>query len=344
MAQGHGKRAWSIRLPAAISPSTEVRHVQAMANDIAAEIRRRYRPRDPSLRKPGHARGIDTYTDDQLPKIITNILLIYRSKGTRFPNLLKPELYSEKLSALKLLAWLPVPESGNKLLTQRFRPPEMASMVKVPRILWQSPEPRLPPNGSLPDGEYYLKSNHGSGWCKRIRFPLAPETRAALEQEAAHWLTLSYNMGLGEWWYNVFRREIFIEECVTRRNPSAVMLFYVFRGRTGIISIDEKLMDGTNRTRVSLYDPSFNLLQNQPDSVGRVEGFDVSDELKSRARTVAEAIGKSHEALRVDLLPSESGELYLNEITVCSNSGFPLSRRDREVAMGEMWGPCSFIL
>ncbi len=327
----------------ATSPATDYRNVPGMAGEIATEIRRRYRPRDPGLRRPGHLRGIEVYDGAGLDGVIGNILIAYHRKAGRYPDLLSPMLYSEKLNALKLLEWLPVPQSGNKLLTEWFCTPDAAPLVKVPRILWQSDVARLPANDALPAGDYYLKANLGCGRCKRIRYPLAPAARARHEADAGTWLSEPYNVALGEWWYNVFKRAVFIEEAVTARNPSAVLLYYVFRGRTGIISVDEKQMDGSDRTRVSLYDPDFNLLPNQPASVGLVEGLALSDELKARARTLAEAIGRGHEVLRIDLLPSESGDLYLNEITVCSNSGLPLSNYARDVELGEMWGPCGFL-
>ena len=44
-------------------PATSLRErlaaARGPARELAAEIRRRYRPRDPALSRPGHARGVD---------------------------------------------------------------------------------------------------------------------------------------------------------------------------------------------------------------------------------------------------------------------------------------------
>lgn len=315
---------------------------QELAREIAAEIRARYRPRDPA-HTPGFARGIDMYRPEHLVLVIDRILADYHEKTGRYPNLLAPELYSEKVNALKLLAPIKVPETGNKLLTGAFLTAKARELLKVPEVVWHSRVASLPPNGAIPDGEYYLKSNHGSDRCRRIRYPLDAAERAQLENMAAGWLKRAHGARTGEWWYNIFERRLLLERCVTRRNPSAVMLFYVFRGVVRSISIDEKLLDGTGRTRCSLFDRDFRLLPEQPEDDGPVRDFTISDEMKANALAAAESIGRNFDAVRVDIIPGDEGELYLNEITLTSNAGIPLRSPDRDRALGEMWGPCTFI-
>lgn len=315
-----------------------------LARELAAEITLRYRPRDPALMRPGHARGIDYYKPEGLVVVLAIALATYRKYANHLPELLKPRLYSEKLTALKFLAHLRVPETGNKLLTGRFITPEARALLRVPEVVWHSAEPVLPPNGMVPDGDYYLKTNHGSGRCRRIRYPLSADARMALEAMAGRWMSRSYGALAGEWWYNVFARRLMLERAVTRRNPSAVILFYVFHGNVGLISMEEKYLDGTDRNRVSLFDRSFRPLQRQKPGVEPIRDFTISDALIGRAITAAEAIGQPFDAVRVDIIPGDDGELYLNEITFTNKSGLPPNTPGLDEELGDMWGACSFII
>ena len=318
----------------------ESRDVLLMAETVAAKMYGRYPPRGPSQRPTGYARGIDFYSERDFIQVIANIYLAYREKGGMYPNLIEPELYSEKLNTLKLLSWMRLPESGNKLLTANFLIPEARPLLLIPEVVWRSTRAILPLNGSIPDGEYFFKANHGSGFFRRIRYPLTLEDRIVLESLGRRWLKLDYGLHLGEWWYNVFEKAVFLERSVTGRNPSAVILFYMFRERVGLISVDEKLTDGTGRTRESLFDSSFCLLPDQIVDSEPVSNFYLSDDTKERALAAAETIGRQFEAVRVDVIPGDNGELYLNEITFSSQAGLPLQNTDRDLNMGRMWGDC----
>ena len=230
------------------------------AEHVAEAIRRRCRPRDPAFQTPGYLRGIDLYEDALLVRVIGNIQFIYKNRIGTWPNLPLPTSFSEKINAFKLLAPIKIPESGNKLLTASFVPDAARGLICVPEIVRRSDEAVLPQNGALPDRDYYLKTNHGSGFVRRVRYPLATEARTELEALATRWLAAAYGIALGEWWYNCFPRVLFLERSVTRRTPSAAILCYVFGGKVGLISIDKKALDGSDTARASLYDPGFNLL------------------------------------------------------------------------------------
>lgn len=292
---------------------------------------------------PGAMRGIDRFAGDALTMLIFDILTIYREASGFYPDLLNPTLYSEKLNAFKLLGRIRVPESGNKLLTSSFITPQARPLIRIPDVVWRSASARLPANGTIPDGEYYLKANHGSGFCSRIRYPLSAEARAALEAMAAQWLLLDYGLGFGEWWYAAFEKEVFLECCVTTRNPSAAVLIYMFHGVPRLISVDEKLMDGSGRVRVSLLDPSFRMLPAQNVWCEPVRDLALPDDMKQNMLRAAEAVAHGFEAVRVDFIPGDDGEIYLNEITLSSNGGLPFLDRQRDYTMGGMWGRCSFL-
>ena len=301
----------------------------------------RYPPLRPRERPQGYARGIDFYSREDLERIIATICIVYRKKGADYPDLINPRLYSEKLNSMKLLGWMKIPESGNKLLTASFIPPEARGLLRVPDVVWRSTRAVLPSNGSIPDGEYFLKSNHGCGFYQRIRYPLTMKSRRMLESSASLWLQADYGHVMGEWWYNVFEKAVFLERCVTRRNPSVVVLLFTFKGRVGLISFDEKLMDGS--TRVNVMDPSFRLLAEQLPGNPLVTNFSLSDDMKKRLIAADEAVGRPFEAVRVDLIPGDDGNIYLNEVTFTNDAGIPFANRERDLHLGDLWGRCSFL-
>lgn len=310
---------------------------------MAAEMYSRFPPMRPLERPKGYARGIDYYAQGDLARVIANIYLAYGRKSGRYPNLMNPLLYSEKLNSMKLLAWMKIPESGNKLMTDSFIPSEARSFLRTPEIIWRSTQAVLPQNESIENGDYFLKANHGSGFLRRIRFPLTQQTRSALESLASRWLRASYGHPLGEWWYNVFERAIFLERSVTRRNPSATILFFTFRGRVRLISIEEKIMDGSGDTRVNVLDSSFRFLPEQIAGTERVAPFSLTRGTKNKLLASAEAVGRQHEAVRVDFILGDDNEIYLNEVTFCNDAGLPFASRERDLLLGRAWGNCSFL-
>jgi len=285
----------------------------------------------------GYMRGIDYFDPGSLRSTLTGILAMYEAACGEFPDILSPRKYSEKLNRAKLLAALKVPESGNKLCTAGFIPDSLRDIVSYPRIVWRSKEPLLPANDSLPSGTYYLKVNHGSGMVRRVEFPIQSSLRRSLETEYAGFLRSDFGVAWGEWWYNVFDREVFLEESVSRATPSLSLLFYVIGGEVRFISVDAKALLPGTATRTLYFDCDFALYPWQRTRAERLEGFSVSDEMKGRLLRVAAAIGGAFESIRVDLMLDDMGGIYLNELTHTSNAGRPLANRDLDLALGALW-------
>lgn len=321
----------------------ELSDVWSNAQKTASEMYSRFPPMGPLERPEGYARGIDYYNQSDLTKVIANICLAYKKKSGRYPDLINPLFYTEKLNSMKLLAWMKIPESGNKLLTAKFIPPKAPTYLKTPQVIWRSAQAVMPRNEAVPSGTYFLKTNHGSGYVKRVQFPLSSDSRMTLDLLGSRWLRASYGHRLGEWWYNVFEKALFLERAVTRRHPSIVVLLFVFRGTVRLISIEEKPFDGTGDTRINILDPSFNLLPDQSDGTERVLDFDLTEDTKQKLVAAAEAVGRQFEAVRVDLIPGDDGYIYLNEVTFSSDAGLPFNNKDRDLRLGRYWGDCTFL-
>jgi len=285
----------------------------------------------------GYQRGIDFYSRQDLLQSLTTLLSTYRAIGGRYPNLVSPRLYSEKINHAKYFSPIKVPESGNKLLTANFLPASLHGSVTVPEIIWHSDEPRLPENNSIAAGLYYLKASHGSGMVRRIHFPLGEVERRELEAVCGTWLSHPFGLELGEWWYNTFPRRILIETAVTTRTPSLALLFYVMNANVVRISVDEKPLAPGCPTRCLVLDENWQPLKHQESEEKRLRDFQLSDTLKQQCLAVARSIGSQFRSARIDLIIGDDGRIYLNEVTLSSSAGKPWLDRKEDQRMGRLW-------
>jgi len=301
--------------------------------------RMRLNPRSPFHTDPpqGWQRGIDFYSREELLDSITNVLLAYRRDSGRYPNLISPRLYTEKVNHAKFFSPIKIPESGNKLLTATFLPPSLRSSVSVPEIVWDADAPTLPDNESLPAGDYYLKASHGSSMLRRIRFPLAPVERQQLEATCREWLNQPYGLGLGEWWYNTFPKRILIERSVAALSPSIAFLFYVIRGEVEMICVYAKPIEAGQRSRNLRMDGRFRPMAIQNSDCEVLEEFHLSEANRRRCLEVAQKIGRQFRFVRIDLLIGDDERIYLNEVTLTPGAGVPLEDKDLDLHLGSLW-------
>lgn len=285
----------------------------------------------------GYRRGIDHFDRRMLIRVMANVLAWYRVSGGRFPDLIEPTSYSEKLNHAKFFAAMKIPETGNKSLTETFIPDHLVGTVRYPPIVWRSPVAALPDNDAVLPGVYYLKTNHGSGWVRRIEYPLSRSEKASLEREFALFLETDFGIELGEWWYNTFERELLLEEAVTSRNPSTAILFFVIGGAVRYISVDQKALTAGDVTKTLLLNPDFTVSDVQRPEPERMCDVDLSDDLKTALLAVAEDIGGQFDCVRVDLMVGDDGGIYLNELTHVSNAGHPFHDRRMDEALGRAW-------
>lgn len=326
-------RLWLRRVRSALGTHRRRWHARCIVRSLE-------RARSSPLRTPaptGYQRGIDFYSRRHLIDTLAKVLSEYRIASGRYPDLVSPRLFSEKLNHAKFFVPIKVPESGNKLLTASFLPPDLHDRVRVPAIVWQGDAPRLPGNDALAPGLYYLKANHGSSMVRRIRYPLAEGERRELEATCAQWLTTPYGLDKGEWWYDTFPRRVLIEEAVVAQSPSLALLLFVIHGEVEFISVDAKPLDPGSPTRCLHLDGTFQPLPRQKGEAERLRHFQLSETVQRQCLEVARLIGSRFHSVRVDLLVGDDGRIYLNEITLSSNSGLPFKNRELDRDLGSVW-------
>jgi hypothetical protein len=284
-------------------------------------------------------RGIDFYSRKKLISAVALTMGKFRFVHDVLPNLLHPKGFNEKIVWSKFFSEVKIPESGNKLLTSNFIPEDIRHLVETPQVCWHSMLPKLPKNLEMKGGYYYLKANHGSGMCKRICYPLSDVELASLEATCQQWLETPFGIDDGEWWYNVFRKEILLEVDVVRHEGSISYEFFVLNGEIGLIHIRRKKVQEIGLAgQLTRFDANFNILPDYLQDEGQVEVLPkITDDTKSKLRNCAIAIGRQFPFARVDFLLNENQRIYLGEVTFSPLNA--LARRPKEIDnnLGKMW-------
>ena len=285
------------------------------------------------LAPAGYLRGFDFYPKLKFYSVLANAMLHYKKAHGVYPNLVKPQGFSEKVFWFKFFGEVKIPESGNKLLTGHFIPTHMRHLISCPEIVWHAKEPILPKNHELPSGSYYLKASHGSNMFKKIQYPLTDQERAALESVCQQWLADLFGIETGEWWYNSFDKEIFIEKNVSSDEASIALGFFVFSGEIGFVIMVKKT---TTATQVNWLDKNFAMMTYQPNKYLRVEDYQLPSNIE-HAKSLCCQIGQSFNFVRVDLLMDANEQYYLGEMTFSPGNAMTLRPPEMEAYLGGLW-------
>ncbi|MDZ7661084.1 ATP-grasp fold amidoligase family protein [Thiohalophilus sp.] len=298
-------------------------------------------PDSPFKKNPpnGYCRGIDFYEESDLRRILTLAMVKYYKKLGQIPDLINPKYFNEKILWLKFFSEIKIPESGNKLLTSHFIPEDLADVVQCPEIYWRTSVPRLPRNHEIKRGSYYIKATHGSGMYKQVCYPLDERKIVKLEQECKRWLARPFGLEDGEWWYNVFDREIIIDEDVVGNNRSTSYDFFVFNGKVEYILLHRKVNRKSGEVEeLTRLDSDFCPLPSSLQSARpQVKNQDLPDEIKQQMKYLASRIGGCVPFARVDLLFGSNERIYLLEVTFSPANGLAKRPVELEMWLGNKW-------
>lgn len=324
------KQALEQRIAAAAAFQEVKNQLKSIQND----------PQSPFLRdtQSGYKRGIDYYSQEDLLATMTNVFYQYHGYFKVYPNLVNPQNLNEKIQWIKFFAPIKFPQSGNKLSTSFFIPAHLKSELHTPKVIWHSRFERLPSNQLIPPGYYYLKSNFGSGMFKKIHYPLSKGEREDLESMCSAWLGQSFGLQDGEWWYNTFTKNIFLEEEIVDLNGPISYNFHVAHGAILYINLFNKPALGSGEVPSDTrYDHNFKELPegDQHPGCSRILIHSLSDVSKEKMMKYAQSIGKQFPYVRVDFLMNQEQEIYLGEITHSPTNGFESRSKFLEQFAGE---------
>lgn len=276
-------------------------------------VRRRYGDQIDRSPIPEHLRGVDYYDPENLKFAIARGADFYRSAHGTLPSLVDPKTYNEKLFWMKVFCDIPQPSPGNKLAVGNFILPEIAHLVSTIKPVWLSDQIELPANAEVPPGQYFFKANYGSGYQLRITYPISRDARRKALSQARRWPRRTDMEGSGEWWYSTYPKEYFLEPSVSGTGSPNEFQLTVLSGRIGFVQHIQNRFETYQR---NLYDRDFRPLKLNIDGTAQGEFIPAPAEF-AVMRKVAEAIGGQFKYARVDLFLLQSGELKLNEITLC---------------------------
>lgn len=280
-----------------------------------------------------YRRGVDVYSMSAMLKVMANAMCLFKNAHGIYPDIVKPKGFNQKIFYRKFFEPLLAGKVGNKLSTAFFIPENLRTQLHCPKVVWRSSTPVLPNNHVLAAGYYYLKANHGSNCYRQIQYPLTDHDKQLLEAECQDWLKLSYGTSSGEWWYNVFKKEVFIEEDVSPNSTSYSFNFFVAHGRVVYICMHSKQTD-----EELYFDGEFKPIHdnaNKDRFMGIVNAF--KTETLANLKAYAAQIGAQFSFVRVDFFIGLAEEIYLAELTLSPGNGLPQRPAGFDEHLGELW-------
>jgi hypothetical protein len=259
----------------------------------------------------------------------------YRQVHGRYPSLLRPRRYTEKMQWRKLFDLNPSYSIfSDKLAVRDFIAARVGAKAVVP-ILWKGSDPDSIPFDDL-QPPYVIKSTHASRHVIRVH-DRASFDKAATLAKLREWLAQDYSTVADEPGYHFVPRRIIIEPMLLGaggRGPPLERKIFVFNGRVEIFLTHVVSKEGERRSayhdrnwqRVfwfSLYRPAS----------GRFPRPETLDETIAMAERVAD--GFDH--LRIDVYECHDG-VRIGEITVYSWSGLTPFKPDKaDFDLGAHW-------
>jgi len=281
----------------------------------------------------GYKRGIDFYSAADLPRVLATAAAQFEKSHGRFPNLIQPQRYTDKIFWSKFFRQMKVPETGNKLLTASFIPDDLRESIQVPEIVWHSTRARVPRGDEVEPGTYYLKANLGSDRYARVTYPITDAEADALDSEFEAHLTRDYNWWRGEWWYHVFQRELLLERAIGAAEHSTSWNFLVIGGEIARIAVYQKLEGGT--VRKTHLTPQFEPLPG--DEASQAIYRLPSAQALERMCIAARGIGGPLRFVRVDFLLDEEERPYLGEVTFTPGNAVARLPEEMDMELGAVW-------
>ncbi len=241
----------------------------------------------------------------------------YRYTFGRYPNVLAPRTFNEKIQARKIFdrrrifsVW------ADKALARSFVGDRLGHSL-LPRLYWLTADPGNIPFDLLPR-RYVVKATHGSGWVWVVKDG-ATVDRDALVATCRDWLRTNYYDLNQEPLYRKVTPRIIIEEFLDNGQGEVPddFKFYVFGGTVRFIQID---LARFGEHRRAIYDRNWNLVPVQL-TVQRYCGIVGRPTRLEEMIRVAEALAGDIDFVRVDLYEA-AGRVYFGEMTPSSGNGF----------------------
>jgi hypothetical protein len=260
-----------------------------------------------------------------------NAMRMYRHKFARFPNLLFPKTFNEKVVVAKLTWRSPLlPLFVDKVLAKQFVAEHFGADLITPNLYvgdWLPPREQR--NWPMP---YVIKPNHASGANIFVRNE-AERDWDRIEERLRLSLSRQYGRRLGEWAYRDVPRKVLVEPFVGKNGVTPLEYkFHTYGGRVGFITLTR---DRYGEARALNFDRDWNVV---PLQFGMTPAAAPSEPPADLHRMIdmAEAFGRRLPICRIDFYHID-GRARFGEITIYSGSGItPMTPPEFDRKLGDM--------
>jgi hypothetical protein len=265
---------------------------------------------------------------------IRKVLRHHRNAFGRYPNLIRPRRFSEKMQWRKLFDLNPIyPDVTCKLAARDFITFRVRDAI-LPALLWTGDKAEQVPLETL-DAPYVLKCSHGSG------FNVIVQDRATLDVAAAceklrRWLAVSYSDIHREPAYLPIKPRLLAERMLLEADgsPAVEHKVYVFDGKPRLIQ--SVVVDRARKRLDTFHDPDWRRID------WRLQNPIFAGELRrpprlARMMAMAELLGAGFDHLRVDFYEWR-GEPCVGELTLYNYAGLAeFKPEEAELLIGSWW-------
>lgn len=259
-------------------------------------------------------------------------LRAYRKKFRRWPNLIAPKTFNEKIQQRKILDTdKRLPLLGDKVLVKDYVRTKLGESWVIP-TLWSGT--KLPPLAARTwPKPFVVKVNSGCGWNIFVRSDAECDW-PDIEARCDEWLSSTYGLQLGEWFYAEIAPQILIEPFIAfNLQMPTDFKFWVFKGKVEYIQV---VTDREEERKITFYDPHWTRLPY--DKGYPVESRDISAP-RSLADMIAGAqtLAEGFEFIRVDLYEVDDRPLF-GELTFYPDAGLAeINPREFAMRLRELW-------
>jgi hypothetical protein len=252
----------------------------------------------------------------------------HRKKVGRFPNLLKPTTYNEKILYRCLH---PDPRYANltdKLTVRDYVKSKIGEEYLIPLIA--EPESLTREVFDALPSAFVMKANHGSGYVKVIK-DKSTTSFEELNDLATQWLSADFYRVARERHYRAIKHRIYFETLLLdeRGAVPADFKIYVFKDDNGCKTVFLCVISDrfTDHPRADFYDAQWNLLDIGIGHFGRSKSPHPRPENLPMLLGLGERLAEEFQFVRVDLY-SPQGRIYFGELTFTPGAGVLQLRPD----------------
>jgi hypothetical protein len=289
--------------------------------------------------RAGWMRGTDFYGAD-LIRIMAEGLYRYGKANHQLPrHPLECQSFGEKLFWSKFFVPMPIPTPADKLAVGDFIPVSLKSKVRAAKHHWISERAEdFPLKPELPNGKYFLKTNHGWRGMSMIDLPQSISKWEETRIEAAKWLShRNYNYLGGEWWYSTIRPKLYIEERIDDQNSDGLTHDYKFFCVDGkVVHLSISVWNNLEILNNAHFNPEFKWLDHLVTNTPNKKILPPAD--AELLLEVATKLAEKFQFVRVDLYNPRPGEVILGELTLCHVGGVSFYKPiEFDLELGSKW-------